>query len=89
MAKIEAAKKTEEQKWEPFATLTVSKRELAGLRTLIGSSHYHVVGEQLCSTIQDFLDDNDVKDVYIVLPESVREIHRQATEELDTLFGKY
>ena len=57
MAKVAVVYEQKKQcVWEPYATLTVSKRELAGLHKLLGAAHYRLVGGELFSQINDVLE---------------------------------
>lgn len=58
MAKVDLVEKVyDPKKWEPFATLTLSKRELAGLHKLLGASHYRLVGGGLYTEINKLISD--------------------------------
>ena len=91
MAKVVRVKKDKHNvKWEPYITVTLSKREAAGVQVLIGGMHCNSMRtDDLFDKIGNILD-QDMEDYPFRLPcltynDSEREA--SAGEELDRLFG--
>lgn len=84
MAKVEViTKKDKKPKWEPFATITVSKRELGGLFKLVGAAHYRLVGGELYHQINKIIGDEipEFNDILVTVPDL-------QIIQLDTKFGE-
>ncbi len=89
MAKVEMIKKKEEAvKWEPFVTITLSKREAAGVAAAVAAASCSLVPYSLYSGLNKLLggtNDYDLSEsgesTYNALTESVAKL-------IDKRFGK-
>ena len=92
MAIVKKVKEKEDNpRWEPFITITLSKREAAAIQVLIGGMHANSMGtDDLHNQIGDLLDE-EIEDCTFRLPSlTYTDINaeQKAAYKLDKLFGK-
>lgn len=80
MAKIELVKKVEAKAWEPYCTLTLSKKEGHILRGILGKMS-HGVGENILEELKVYFLDTVGNPFEVYPAESIK-------NEIDDLYGK-
>ena len=87
MAKVKLVESEKTSKWKPFVTITLSKREAAGVLAVIGGMHYNSMRtDDLHSKIHNILGEESWELPFLPYTDSKAE--ENAGNKLDKLFGK-